>query len=208
MKSPMDVEMELHWKRREAQRKERVEGRLKELPYTPSYKKRKVEIQEDIDGNALVQHVLPPTLSTRWRVLSAIPYMGIGYLHFVLNFVVVFLLVYACVALALFIRSDIRSRIDERRTILKNLIEESRANYEMNKCDPHTRVPAMNGKCAEWEATMNRSLSSVELTRIVVEVFGEACDGFVEKVSVKSCLICAVFFVLFLLFRNSRIGMR
>eukprot|EP00866_Antonospora_locustae_P001262 jgi/Antlo1/1262/2408 len=207
MKSPMDVEMELHWKRKEAQRKERV-GQLKELPYTSSLKKRKVEIQEDIDSSALVQLVPPPNLNTRWRVLSAIPYMGIGYLHFVLNFVVVFLLVYASVALALFIRSDIRSRIDERKTILKNLIEESRKNYEMNRCDPRTRVPAMSGKCAEWEATMNRSLSSVELTKIVVEVFGEACDGFVEKASVKSCFICAVFFVLFLLFRNSRIGMR
>ncbi|KAL0266047.1 UNVERIFIED_CONTAM: hypothetical protein PYX00_011764 [Menopon gallinae] len=192
--------MELHWKRRETQRKERGESRLKELPYTSSLKKRKVEIQEDIDNSALIQHVPPPALSTRWRILSAIPYMGIGYLHFVLNLVVVFLLVYASLTLALFIRSDIRSRIEERRTILRNLIEESRVNYETNKCDPRTRVPAMNSKCAEWEAAMNRSLSSVELTKIVVEVFGEACDGFVEKVSVKSCLISAVFFVLFLLF--------
>lgn len=108
--------------------------------------------------------------------------------------------------LALFLRSDVRARIEDRRVLLRSRAETSRRHYDVNRCDPATRVPAMDAQCAEWEISMKRRVGTVELTRIVVEVFGESCDTFVATISTKTCVVAGAFFVLFLLFRNSRIG--
>lgn len=218
----MDIEMDLEWKGRSKGRStvtekmawnnsERPEIKVKDGEKktlgTQIVKKRRLSTGEDLDCTALVENLRTPP-SRLWRFLTLLPYVAISYLHLFLNVVVIFLLIYGSVSMALFLRSDIHSRISDRKTLLKNLIESSKMNYVLNKCDPSTRVPAMSKKCAEWEVIMNKKHSSIELTRIVVEVFGEACDSFVNRISLKSCVVCGIFFTLFLLFRNSRIGNR
>lgn len=201
MKSPMDIEMELNWKKE----RERKPPKPDQFSYITPVKKRRVDTSLDIDCTAIVAQRNPP-LTRSLKNLSNLPYVGIGYLHLLLNIVVIFIIIYGTVSLALFLRSDIQSRIIDRKMFLRNMIEVSKNNYELNRCDPRTRVPAMNTKCTEWEIVMSKKMSSVELTKIVVEVFGEACDGFITKISLKGCILGAVFFVLFLLFRNSRLG--
>lgn len=216
----MDIEMDLKW--RETSRTRNTQGTRhcydkrpeikvkdgeKKPVSTQMVKKRRLSTGEDLDCTGIVEH-LQPQPSKTWKFLTLLPYVTISYLHLFLNVVVIFLLIYGSVSMALFLRNDIHSKISERRTFLKNLIETSKKNYELNKCHPSTRVPAIDKKCTEWEIIMNKKMSSVELTRIVVEVFGEACDGFINKISVKSCVVCGIFFTVFLLFRNSRIGNR
>lgn len=133
-------------------------------------------------------------------------YILISYLHLLINCIITCLFIYIIFSLLFFIKRDINTKIIERKLHIKNLSEEGEYNYRINKCDPRTRVPALNLKCTEWEVMMNRKIDSVEVTRIVLEVLGESLDGFVKRFSLKSCLIGGMFFIIFLMFRNSRFG--
>lgn len=100
------------------------------------------------------------------------------------------------------LQKDVSHRIIERRNALKSLIEQSKINYNLNKCDPSTRVPALQKLCTKWECQMKRSVDSVEISRIVAQVLGEVLDAFVKSIGFKTLGYIIIIFIVYLYFRK------
>lgn len=175
-----------------------------EIIKTPAIKKEEIK---EIEKENLTEKSKKKQF-TNYNYISNTPIILIGYLHLILNAVVIFVFIYAFLSFSFYIKKDILNKIQQKKIALKNSIVECRRNYVLNKCDPKTRVPGMNDCCTKWEVGMKRGLDSVDFTNIVLSVIGDACDTFTKKFSLKSILICAGFFIIFLMFRNSRIGSR
>lgn len=132
------------------------------------------------------------------------PLILIDYLNFVFQLILSCTFLYVLISLLLFVKNDIQLKIKDRRKSLEQLIGETKRNYVLNRCDPRTRVPAMEGQCNSWEVIMNRKIDSVEVTKIVIEVLAEAVDVFSSRLSIRTCLKMAGFLVLYLIFRNKK----
>ncbi|EOB12003.1 Nucleus export protein BRR6 [Nosema bombycis CQ1] len=110
------------------------------------------------------------------------------------------LVIYAVLQLFIFIQKDLMHKIKEKKMELNQIVEMAKKNYEINKCERSTRVPALESVCNKWECTINNG--SIGYTKVFFEVFGEVIDGFIRKFSVRSSIILIVFFVIYLKFRK------
>lgn len=202
--TPMDVEHELGWK---CESKQRGGG----CAHLSPLKKRKIDTEAAMESRT--QMVKCPndrrklaTKKAKWIYainVSRLPMTVIGYLHLVLNFVVIGFVCYVIMYVLIGLERDIRYKIINRRTQIQHQIEEAKAFYKVNKCDPATRVPAIEDLCNKWECVIKNGYWSIGYTRIIAEVFGDFMDGFIRKFSIRSSLTIGFFFVLFLMFRRA-----
>lgn len=58
--------------------------------------------------------------------------------------------------------------------------------YVDNRCEPATRIPAMERKCSGWEECMGREVVVIGKTRVVAETLAEVVNGFVDVISFKT----------------------
>ncbi|KAG5859706.1 di-sulfide bridge nucleocytoplasmic transport domain-containing protein [Encephalitozoon hellem] len=203
-KTPMDVEHELGWKCESKQR----DGRCVHLS---PLKKRKIDAETTKERHMQIVKCLNDgkrlvAKKAKWFSAAGaarLPMMAIGYLHLVLNLVVIAFVCYVILYVLVGLERDMRYRIINRRTQIRQQIEEAKALYKINKCDPATRVPAIEELCNKWECVIKNGYWSVGYTRIIAEVFGDVMDGFIRKFSVRSSLTIGFFFVLFLMFRRT-----
>ncbi|RVD93051.1 Nucleus export BRR6 protein [Tubulinosema ratisbonensis] len=209
-KIPLDFEQEFTWKK-DLDKKEEKSPFLRQLTLlkptleeniTTTVKKRKCF--DDLNDK-LSTIVLEKKNEKNVEKIHFI-HILISYLHLLINSIITVLFIYIVFSLLFFIKRDINHKITERKAFIRNIVEEGNYHYKINRCDPRTRVPALNLKCTEWEVMKDRKIDSVEVTKIVLEVIGESLDGFVRRFSVKSCLIGGMFFCIFMIFRNVRFG--
>lgn len=204
-RTPMDIEHEFGWS-------ETRDRRDAKCSYLSPPKKRRLEPIATETARMELVRVHPaqtPAVKTRERVMvniARIPVVMIGYLHLVLNFVVVGLACYAVAYILICIQRDIVHKVTNRRTEIEQEIAEAQGQYEINRCDPQTRVPALEELCNQWECVIRNGYGSVGYTRIIAEVLGDVLDGFVKKFSVRSSLVMGFFLVLFLVFRRGAKG--
>ncbi|KAL6120303.1 hypothetical protein NUSPORA_02983 [Nucleospora cyclopteri] len=85
---------------------------------------------------------------------------------------------------------------------MKTIVAEARTSYLINKCDPSTRVPALNSKCAEWSNTIRNGFSALNYTKIIAELLADAIDGFVNKISYKTLIFIAFLMIFYLRYRK------
>lgn len=200
----MDVEHEFNWKCSSKQR-------TPKCSHLSPLKKRKIDVSiagEDhtqivklssIGRKAVLKRIRWPSTSS----IGQLPMVAIGYLHLALNLVMIGFVCYIVLYMLIGLQRDIRYKITNRRTQIKHQIEEAREAYRINRCDPATRVPAIEELCNKWECVIKNGYGSVGYTRIIAEVFGDVIDGFVRKFSVRSSLTIGFFFILFLMFRRA-----
>ncbi|KAM0672405.1 hypothetical protein CWI42_011620 [Ordospora colligata] len=207
--APMDVEHEIGWRNTNERKNTKCE-------YLSPLKKRKVDeyfpiclVSQDVKKNDKKTEVIKDKeVRKRWDVegyIVRLPVMLIRYLHLVLNVVMIGFICYAVVYVFVSIQRDIRYKVSNRKLHIKKEIEDARTSYEINKCHPDTRVPAIEELCNKWECTIKNGNGSVGYTRIIAEVFGDVLDGFVRKFSMKSSLIMGFFFFVFLTFGGRRV---
>lgn len=205
--TPMDVEHDFNWGVLRERRNNKCD-------YLTPLKKRRIEEVSSESVTPLHTQLTKYTRSNSEVVqkkrkepflanIATIPIVLIGYLHLVLNFVLIALICYAFIYILISVQRDIRHRITDRRTKIRQEISEAKGLYEINRCDPSSRVPAMEGLCNKWECVIKNGYGSIGYTRIIAEVFGDVIDGFVRKFSVRSSLVMGFFFTVFLVFRRS-----
>lgn len=146
---------------------------------------------------SLVQHIRMPNIS-----ISVNPALLIGLVHLIINLFILFVLIYTFSYFLYFASRDVRHKLNTRRERATAHIREAEHAYVINRCDPTTRVPALEKQCAEWQAVMKNGLTGIKYTRIAVEVLADAADGFVSSFSWRSMLFIAVFMVLYLIFKK------
>ncbi|UYI27883.1 di-sulfide bridge nucleocytoplasmic transport domain-containing protein [Encephalitozoon cuniculi] len=201
---PMDVEHELGW---------RCSGKQRQVRCThlSPLKKRKMEPSHEEEGHTQMVKYPSDALGLVTKKarrpsvvnIARVPVVLIGYLHLLLNSVVIGFICYVVVYVLVGLQRDIGYKMISRRAQIQHQIEEAKTSYRINKCDPATRVPAIEELCSKWECVIKNGYRSVGYTRIIAEVFGDVMDGFVRKFSVRSSLTIGFFFVLFLVFRRA-----
>ncbi|KAJ4310405.1 hypothetical protein N0V94_008462 [Neodidymelliopsis sp. IMI 364377] len=65
-------------------------------------------------------------------------------------------------------------------------------NYRENRCDPDTRVPAMETACGNWETCMNRDPKKLARASVTVKTFATIINSFFEEFSYKSMIFLAI----------------
>ncbi|GAA5928447.1 Brr6/Brl1 family protein [Sporobolomyces koalae] len=123
----------------------------------------------------------------RW-LQSNTPYVLLGYLQFG-SLTLMAVLVLSLLVLFLWtLYTDIQSRLSSLTLELRSEILQCARAYVDNRCEPATRIPAMERKCNEWEECMNQEIVVTGKTRVVAETLAEIVNGFVDVISFKTML--------------------
>ncbi|KAI4292197.1 hypothetical protein PAPHI01_1471 [Pancytospora philotis] len=130
------------------------------------------------------------------------PALIIGYIHTLLNMFVLFAVVYIFGHLLYFITTDVLYKIHSKKEEARALIAEAGRLYQINRCDPTTRVPALEGPCGEWDHVVRNGLKGIKYTKIVVEICADVLDGFITKFSMKSYGFISFLLIVYLIFRR------
>lgn len=131
-------------------------------------------------------------------------YVIIGFIHILMNVFMLGVLTYTVGYVLYFATVDITYKIKENRESISIAIEEAKKQYKINRCDPTTRVPALEKQCSEWNYLISNGFNGIKYTKIVVEMLADVLDGFVSKFKLRNIFTLTLIFVVYLMFRNKK----
>lgn len=216
---PMDVETAVNWPVRPRKGKRTCEYLQKGrdpvlcLPAPPIFnlseglKREDLNIDE-VERKKLCLSVNKDYKEPRWSVFRQHlahflnPAFIIGILHVAMNFFLISVLVYSVCYVLYFAKMDISYKIGIKQAEAKAMIEEAKRLYKINKCDPTTRVPALEAQCGKWECMIKSGFSGIKYTKIVAELFADVVDGFVGRFRLRNLIVIMVFVATTLIFRR------
>lgn len=128
-----------------------------------------------------------------WRMFGnpQTPHVLIGYVQLIFNMSIAAIVLYVLASFVLIVRRDIDGRATAHRLKLAQEIALCGKLYGENRCSPETRAPALEQKCREWEAGMQRHPEDVGGGRVLAETVADIVNGLVEPISVKSLVFIA-----------------
>lgn len=141
------------------------------------------------------------TISNASRIRIS-PKSIITFLHIILNIFITDSFIYIFGFLIYFLRIDVIYKINEKRELMKGIISNTKKKYILNKCDPLTRVPAMEKQCSEWENILKNGFSALNYTKIIIELIASTIDGFISKITYKTLASIAFLMVFYLKYRR------
>lgn len=108
------------------------------------------------------------------------------YTHLALNGFFCSLFVYIIYLIGSAIAADINIETSKHQAEIMVEIATCVKNYRENRCEPDTRVPAMEMACGNWEKCMSRDSQQVAKASITVKMFARIMNSFFEEFSYKS----------------------
>lgn len=119
-----------------------------------------------------------------------------------LNFLIPLVIFYIAGCMLYFVSVDIFYNINLKKEEARGTIKEAKRLYVLNKCDPTTRVPALEKLCGEWECVIKNGMKGIKYTKIVIEIFAGLADCLISKFSLKSCIVIGIFLIVYLIFKK------
>ena len=108
------------------------------------------------------------------------------YVQFLLNLFLALCVMYVLYGVFSTISNDITERaMTESSDILAEMAVCAR-EFKENRCERHTRVPAMETVCNNWEKCMQRDPYKVGRSRLSAGMFAEIVNSFIEPISLKA----------------------
>ncbi|KAI8382454.1 Di-sulfide bridge nucleocytoplasmic transport domain-containing protein [Blakeslea trispora] len=105
--------------------------------------------------------------------------------------------IYIAFQIISFIRHDMKVKADSFESDLLADQLYCQYQYDINRCAPHTRLPAVQNLCREWEQCMYRPMY-VSKSQILAETLASMLNAFVNTLSLKS-LVYEILIVLLLI---------
>ncbi|KAH8080784.1 Di-sulfide bridge nucleocytoplasmic transport domain-containing protein [Filobasidium floriforme] len=134
---------------------------------------------------------------------AELPYVFIGYVQFVFNASLTLMILTALFWFLWTIWGDVKDLRGVYSTEILQEISTCTNMYLVNRCEPSTRIPAMESACQEWEHCMNRDPSVVSFTKVGAEVVAGVVGGFVDALSWRSLMALFGLFPLMIILTNS-----
>lgn len=211
---PMDVEQSVKWhsKARKGKRTcEYLEPQQNTQLCLPSSQDeslqlhlKKIDFDKEIDMAKKIR--LPEKRRWRFNYSKIIhifnPASIIAMLHVFLNFFLISVIVYSVCYVIYFAKIDISYKIGMKTEEARARIEEAKRLYALNKCDPTTRVPALELQCGQWDCLIKRGFSGIKYTKIVAELLADIADGFVGRFKLRNLAVILFFVSVCLIFRR------
>lgn len=126
------------------------------------------------------------------------PKLLIRYTYALSNFFIMLSFIYIVGFTIYFFQVDILHKITQKRQIINQTINEAKYNYQINKCDPITRVPALESQCVQWDNTIRNGFTTLRYTTIIVEMIAECIDNFVSNMGYKTLITIAILIICYL----------
>ncbi|KAL7311663.1 hypothetical protein PS15m_009397 [Mucor circinelloides] len=127
-----------------------------------------------------VYHAAPPVDTSHGRVVFMF-----GIFKITCYSVVFFCCLYVGYHVVSNLHHDMISKIESYESDLLSDQMYCREQYNINRCGPDTRLPAVKGLCRSWEQCMIRPFS-VGKTKVLAEVIGDTANGFSEVLSLRT----------------------
>ncbi|KAF4658104.1 hypothetical protein FOL47_008151, partial [Perkinsus chesapeaki] len=167
-----------HHKRRTYSQLEQLAIVFRLVPFT-------VTVHSHCDTDSAT--VGPRQLKSQSSALSNNLVVFLGYVQLALNIAVGVFWLYMLYSLANTISADINEKMSIYSDEVMDQISQCSRDYRENKCDPSTRVPAVEQACRMWEQCMARDPVLVaKRSNFTMETLGESLNGFFEKLTWKT----------------------
>lgn len=157
-----------------------------------------------IFSDTVVKYSTLPVLATlkTTRNICSNPSLIIGYTHVILNIFITLAFIYCVGFLIYFLKIDVLYKINEKREMMRVITGRAQENFRINRCDPSTRVPALEKQCAEWDNIIRNGFSALNYTKIIFELLADGIDSFVSKVTYKTLGVVILIMVFYLRYRR------
>jgi hypothetical protein len=130
------------------------------------------------------------------------PHLLMGYLQLTFNLIVVIYVSYLGYRFVESVHWDVERKVEEYSLEIVGEMAVCARHYRENRCDPSTRVPAVDKACRGWETCMNRDPSVVSRTRVSAETLAGIINSFVEPISYKTMVFFTVALGSFMIISN------
>ncbi|KAK4697785.1 hypothetical protein P7C71_g358, partial [Lecanoromycetidae sp. Uapishka_2] len=111
------------------------------------------------------------------------------YVQFFLNCFFAFCLMYVLYGVYSTISNDIDEKVMMESSEIFAEMAACAHEFQANRCERHTRVPAMETVCNNWEKCMQRDPYKVGRSRLSAGMFAEIFNSFIEPISLKAIIV-------------------
>lgn len=115
-----------------------------------------------------------------------LPHILSFYAQLLLNVFLVFFFIYLIYSFWATIRADVDKKSEEAIIGIMAEMEACAESWKANRCDRHTRAPALESVCNNWERCMNKDARAVGRARVSAHTFAEIFNSFIEPISWKA----------------------
>ncbi|KAG2221899.1 hypothetical protein INT45_012543 [Circinella minor] len=138
----------------------------------------------------LHQHIYPPTHIPEYTYREHILYVASSLIRIGCDLAWFTMAVYVGIQFALALRHDVNLKLETFESDRLDEFLNCQMEYANNRCDPSTRVPAMDELCRQWQQCLYRPMW-IGTTRAVAETLADIINGFIDKISLRT-----MFFIL------------
>lgn len=118
------------------------------------------------------------------------------YLQLFFNCIVVAFIFAVIIWFIHIIRMDVSFKLEQRKLLRSQEIQECKTNYEINECKPELRVPALEALCKEWLTCINEGNIAIGIishsARLWAQTLAEVLNSFVDSISIRSLLFILI----------------
>ena len=114
------------------------------------------------------------------------------YVQFLLNCFFAFCLMYVLYGVYTTISNDIDEKVMMESSEIFAEMAACAHEFQANRCERHTRVPAMETVCNNWEKCMQRDPYKVGRSRLSAGMFAEIFNSFIEPISLKAIVSSSI----------------
>ncbi|KAI8974935.1 Di-sulfide bridge nucleocytoplasmic transport domain-containing protein [Pilobolus umbonatus] len=129
-----------------------------------------------------------------------------GIVRIITSSILILISLYILMQFILYLQHDIATKIANYESDILEDHFYCQQQYELNRCAPDTRLPAISSLCREWEKCIYRPLSTTK-TKILAEIFAEIANAFLDTLTLKTtCFMILI--VISIFWAIVRIGTR
>ncbi|KAI9488726.1 Di-sulfide bridge nucleocytoplasmic transport domain-containing protein [Zychaea mexicana] len=138
----------------------------------------------------LHQHIYPSTHNPDYSYREHVLYVASSLIRIGCDIAWFTMAVYVGIQFALALKRDVNLKLETFESDRLDEFLNCQMEYANNRCDPSTRVPAMDELCRQWQQCLYRPMW-IGTTRAVAETLADIINGFVDKISLRT-----MFFIL------------
>ncbi|KAG5355748.1 Nucleus export protein [Yarrowia sp. B02] len=139
-------------------------------------------------------HLPNPTLG--WMMQNPnLPYIITSYLQLAFNGIMLASMAYVVYLFISSVRQDVGFKYSAHSGQILMAKSKCAKLYVLNECAAHSRRPALENLCDEWEMCMNRDERAVNRALLGAQTLAEIISGFIDRFSYKALGIIALLFL-------------
>jgi hypothetical protein len=133
---------------------------------------------------------------------TPLPELISSYLQLFLNLFILVIILAFVIQIGLMIKHDVDIKVESYVMEVMHEIDICARNYQENRCEPESRVPAIEKDCNVWQACMEKNPLLVGRSKLSAQTVAEAINAFIEPISFKTILVIFLFVFCFVLMSN------